>query len=240
MLTERQEQPPASCRHHCHGGPSGSFLAWAPITRANHPRMNTSLAPMSTSRSPAPYSAAPYRIDLPKEALARAFHATPEHPVLDLHGGVAPGRPAWVIRLRAGRRVITPMVWGFPPPPGREQLVANARNLDSTFWRPWLKRPNRCLIPFTSFSAPAGPSGALQPANQKVAAFAGLWRSFEEVLFFARLTSPDDGSGWAATMPVVLTEESEFANWLAAAPDAALQMQRPPARQKLTVLASAG
>jgi len=186
------------------------------------------------------YRSAPYRIDLPKEALARAFHATPEHPVLDLHGGVAPGRPAWVIRIRAGRRVITPMVWGFPPPPGREQLVTSARNLDSTFWRPWLKRANRCLIPFTSFSAPAGPSGGLRPANGRAAAFAGLWRSFEEVLFFARLTSPDDGAGWAATMPVVLTEENEFVDWLEAAPDVAARMQRPPAPEKLVALANTG
>ncbi len=175
----------------------------------------------------------PYRIDLSLEALARAFQATPEHPALDLHGGVAPGRPAWVIRLRGGRRVITPMVWGFPPPPGREQLVASARNLDSTFWRPWLKRPNRCLIPFTSFSAPAGASGALRPANAGVAAFAGLWRSFEEAPFFARLTSPGDGAGWAATMPVVLTTEKAFIDWLEAPADVAVRMQRPPAPGEL-------
>lgn len=183
----------------------------------------------------------PYRIDLPKEELAGAFNAMLEQPVLELNGGVAPGRPAWVIRIRSGRRVITPMVWGFPPPPGREQLIASARNLDSTFWRPWLKTPQRCLIPFTSFSAPAGLPGSLRPANGKVAAFAGFWRSFEEVLFFARLTVAGDDGLRGATMPVLLTEAHEFSAWLEAPANVALQMQRPPARGQLVpVNAAAG
>lgn len=175
----------------------------------------------------------PYRIDLAKDAVARAFNASLEHPVLDLDGGVSPGRPAWVIRIRSGRRVMTPMVWGFPPPPGREQLIASARNLDSTFWRPWLKTPQRCLIPFTSFSPPSGHTGSLWPANGQVAAFAGVWRSYEEVLFFARLTVASDSAWQGVTMPVVLTGADALAAWLEAPPGVAAGMQQPPAPASL-------
>lgn len=164
----------------------------------------------------------PYRIDLALDAVAGAFYALPEHPVLNLAGGAAPGGPAWVVRIRAGRRVVTPMVWGFPPPPGREQLVASARNLDSTFWRPWLKTPYRCLIPFTSCIGPSGQR--LQPVGVAPAAFAGLWRPFEEVLFFARLSVASD----ERTMPVVLTRPDEFSAWLEAPVAVAMAMQQPP------------
>lgn len=173
----------------------------------------------------------PYRIDVSRDELAEALFASPEHPLLDLHGGVAPGGPAWVIRIRAGRRVITPMVWGFPPPPGREQLMPSARNLTSTFWRPWLKPASRCLIPFTSYSGPSG-LGALRPATTRIGAFAGLWRSYEEAPFFARVTVSDDG----ATSPMVLTCADAMRAWLEAPAAEAMDMQQPPRPDQLTPL----
>ena len=48
---------------------------------------------------------------------------------------------------------LTMMRWGMPPPLRTGGLlVTNIWNTSSPRWRMWLKRENRCLVPFNSFA----------------------------------------------------------------------------------------
>lgn len=44
------------------------------------------------------------------------------------------------------------MQLGMPPPQPGAPPVTNVRNTEKPFWQKWLKPPNRCLVPFNSFS----------------------------------------------------------------------------------------
>ncbi len=66
---------------------------------------------------------------------------------------IFPDQLAPVVRLDAnGERTLDQLRWGFPPPPkATARLVTNVRNYSSPYWRSWLKRGHRCLVPATSF-----------------------------------------------------------------------------------------
>src|SRR6202171_4375592 len=67
--------------------------------------------------------------------------------------GVFPDYPAPVVREADGGLELTMMRWGMPPPPRTGgPPVTNIRNTSSPHWRMWLKRENRCLVPFNSFA----------------------------------------------------------------------------------------
>src|ERR1700731_16543 len=67
--------------------------------------------------------------------------------------GVFPDYPAPAIREADGGLELTMMRWGMPPPPRTGgPPVTNIRNTSSQHWRMWLKRENRCLVPFNSFA----------------------------------------------------------------------------------------
>ena len=67
--------------------------------------------------------------------------------------GVFPDYSAPVIRDADGGLELTMMSWGMPPPPRTGgPPVTNIRNTSSPHWRMWLKRENRCLVPFNSFA----------------------------------------------------------------------------------------
>jgi putative SOS response-associated peptidase YedK len=98
---------------------------------------------------------------------------------------VFPDRPGLVIRRgEGGRLAVSEMRWGFPPAPGRTDLVTNVRNLSSPFWRPFLGPANRCLVPFSAFAEYA-PGAAprrevwFHISDDRPAAFAGIWRSWD-------------------------------------------------------------
>lgn len=98
---------------------------------------------------------------------------------------VFPDRPGLVIRRGAdGQLSGSDMRWGFPPAPGRSDLVTNVRNLSSPFWRPFLGPAHRCLVPFSSFAEYAPGTKPrrevwFEVTDERPAAFAGIWRTWD-------------------------------------------------------------
>lgn len=106
----------------------------------------------------------------------------------DASAGICPDQLASVVSAESeGRRLLSLMRWGIPPPPAGKRPVTNVRNSQSSFWRQWLNQPaHRCLVPFTSFcewsqSGPKTPHWfALHEADNErpLTAFAGIWRDW--------------------------------------------------------------
>jgi putative SOS response-associated peptidase YedK len=161
--------------------------------------------------------------------------------------GIFPDTMAPVVREAKGERELLTMRWGFPPPPNLgTRPVTNVRNLNSAYWRGWLKPEFRCLVPATSFCewTDARPKVthwfALDP-SRPLFAFAGIWRPWRGVrkgeegehLLFSILTceaNADVRPVHAKAMPVIFTEQQEFDAWLNAPMEEALSMQKPCAR----------
>lgn len=198
-----------------------------------------------------------YSITKAQDALRGLFNVT--H---DLTGklpalpGVFPDHMAPIVRADdEGTRSMEMMRWGFPPPPNAgKRPVTNVRNVASPYWRGWLDREWRCLVPATSFceytdALPKVPHWfALGPARP-VFAFAGVWRRWtglrkgeeRDHRLFAFLTSEANDLVrpiHAKAMPVIL-QEDDWDRWLAADPADALALQRPFA-DGLVIVASGG
>ena len=126
--------------------------------------------------------------------------------------------------------------------------TTNARGDTNAHWRPWLGHPNRCLVPFTSFSEPdQDHQRTLKPIwfalsdDQPLAFFAGVWTphacvrkiktGWEEFEAFGFLTT--DSAEPVKTyhrkaMPVILTDETERDLWMSDAPWPEVKhLQRP-------------
>ncbi|MDB5318335.1 MAG: hypothetical protein JWO24_4179 [Rhodospirillales bacterium] len=177
---------------------------------------------------------------------------------------IFPDYAAPIVRNRGGERELAMVRWGMPSPvfaiagkktdPG----VTNVRNVKSGHWRRWLGVPNRCVVPFTSFSeSDPQPDGsrptawfALSP-ERPLAFFAGIWvegwsstRKVKEgpvtTDLFAFLTcepNAEVGSIHPKAMPVILTKPEEIETWLTADPLEALTLQRPLPDGALQVVA---
>ena len=103
--------------------------------------------------------------------------------------GVFPDYPAPVIREADGGLELTMMRWGMPPPPRTGgPPVTNIHDTSSPHWRMWLKRENRCLVPFNSFAEYApepNPETKKKDVvwfalndDRPLATFAGIWTTF--------------------------------------------------------------
>lgn len=185
--------------------------------------------------------------------------------------GVAPPNEAWaeriypdqdapVIRLdRNGDRTCQLLRWGFPPPPKGRAPVTNVRNLASPFWRPWLKKPYRCLVPFDAFSEndTERQTHWFRVVDRPVAAFAGVWRPWtgerlikkeahtrrvreerEWSLFAFLTTEPNDVARpiHEKAMPVILTEPDEWVLWLYEDDqEAAMKLVKPLQAHRLVI-----
>jgi len=156
---------------------------------------------------------------------------------------------------RDGTREIGLMRWGFPPPPKlAKRPVTNIRNLKSPYWRGWLKPEWRCLVPATSFcewtdSRPKVTHWFALDATRPIFAFAGLWRPWTgerkgesgEHRLFAILTCEANDIVrpiHAEAMPVILTKQDEFEQWLTGSTEAAVALQRPLPAALLHIVAS--
>jgi putative SOS response-associated peptidase YedK len=154
-----------------------------------------------------------------------------------------------VIRItKDGQREALTMCWGFPPPPNLgNRPVTNVRNLNSPYWRGWLKSDFRCVVPVTSFceytdAVPKVPHWFALHEDRPLFAFAGIWRPWtgtrgakkdpvtgEHMLFSILTTQPNDDIRpiHSQAMPVILTTQDEFTQWLTAPVEDALKLQRP-------------
>lgn len=141
-----------------------------------------------------------------------------------------------------GAREMVTMRWGFPPPPAGKRPVTNIRNLDSPYWRGWLKREFRCLVPATSFVEYTDTSPkvahwfALGP-DRPLFCFAGLWRPWTGVRgkeedkhkLYAILTTAANALTkpiHAQAMPVMLTGD-DLDVWMDGSEEDALKLARP-------------
>lgn len=191
-----------------------------------------------------------YRVRTGPEEIANLFRA---EVTKDVRWGndIWPRYEAPIIIAHEGTRRIGPMRWGFPTQvQGKTKPlikhVTNARNLDSSLWKPSIMRPERrCLVPFTSFAEPKpGKDENGLPAqhwftivDQPVAAFAGLWRPTEDGPVFAFLTCEPNALVaplHPKAMPVVLMAD-DHEKWLTGTYEQALAMQTSYPSQLMSI-----
>src|SRR5277367_502094 len=177
--------------------------------------------------------------------------------------GIFPDYSAPIVRNQPDGRELTMARWGMPSPvfalKGRKSDpgVTNVRNVSSPHWRRWLGIPNRCAVPFTSFSENEHlPDGSRPPvwfaidATRPLAFFAGIWTRWTSVrkvregettndLFAFLTTDPNKlvKPIHAKAMPVILTKPDELETWLTAPTADALKLQRPLPDDPLRIVA---
>lgn len=124
--------------------------------------------------------------------------------------------------------------WGLPPWQG-DRGITNVRNLESNYWRRWLGRDHRCLVPATSFCEWADTKPRKTPTwfalgdERPAFAFAGICVERDAVLRFGFLTT--DANDIVApvhpkAMPVMLTTADDRAAWLDGADAQVVQLSR--------------
>ena len=189
------------------------------------------------------------RLDAPANQIAAHFGADPGRDPW-AGGYVAPKRPGPVVignGQPGGARRLTPMLWGFPPPPQGRAPVTNVRNLASPFWIGTLRHAElRCLVPVTAFQEWSGEAGAKRPhwfalPAAPIFAFAGIFRHTDDWPCFAFLTCEANrlvGTYHPKAMPLILHPE-DYDSWLSDDWNTAQQLAAPFPSQLMCVSESA-
>lgn len=176
---------------------------------------------------------------------------------------VYPNRMAPVIRAVPSAigtvHPTTMMRWGFPAPPfyASKQLVTNARKVASSYWKPYFRPAQRCLVPVTAFAEPD--KNTQKPVVIRWFArpdggpffVPGIWREWTgdrgtkkepnvgTHLLFSFLTTEPNGVVepiHEKAMPVILTTPEQVRQWLDAPAEEALQLQKPAPDDTLVVV----
>lgn len=161
---------------------------------------------------------------------------------------VYPDRMAPIVRHGADGFEIAQARWGMPTPPqylktSRDPGVTNVRNVGSPHWRRWLGPESRCLVPLEAFSEPGADRRPVwfELVDGGPAFFAGIqvrdWSSVRKVkdgptvddLFAFLTTSPsaEVAAIHPKAMPVILTREQEWRDWMTLAWHDVRRLQRP-------------
>jgi putative SOS response-associated peptidase YedK len=170
---------------------------------------------------------------------------------------VYPNYEAPVIVERAGERVPETMRWGFPPPAfvKSKAPVTNVRNVSKGYWRPYLGRESRCVVPVTAFSefdqAQKRPRWFKRP-DGKPFFFAGIWRPWtgdrgtrakpnvgDHLLYAFLTTEPNSVVApiHQKAMPVLLLDKAAVEQWLTGSDAEALELQRPAPEDAVLLVA---
>ena len=163
-----------------------------------------------------------YRLDAPSGVIADMFD-TQHGPDPWGGGDLRPGdfAPVIVRSAKTSKRVIRPMVWGYPAPnsltpSGEVQWVPTVRNVSSPFWVGNLRHVElRCLVPATALirSRRGQPDECAVDAPD-IFAMAGIWRDLTDMPVFAIISVKDTGGGRAST-PLIL-DGPQQQHWLTA------------------------
>ncbi len=178
---------------------------------------------------------------------------------LEPRPSIFPDDVAPVVRNTASGRELLTMRWGFPPPPNsKSNFVTNVRSATSNFWKRWLPRENRCLVPVTSFCEPDWLAGKHVPTwfavdeSRPLFFFAGIWRPWsgtrgtkahaapEEHLVFAFLTTEPNAEVAAVhpkAMPVCLMDKKACETWMEGSVEQALALHGPAPDGSLKIVA---
>lgn len=175
---------------------------------------------------------------------------------------IFPGNTAPVIRLGSdGEKELEEMVWGFVRrPPGRAPgRVGNVRDdtiLANRFWTDSFKA-RRALVPFSSYCEPVGekPATWVWHALQSniearpLGAFPGIWKDYTgpvkkdgeavtQRVFSFLTTSPNTLPAAVAhgRMPVLLTRDEEFSQWLLGTDEEALRLAKPFPAEEMRIV----
>ena len=190
-----------------------------------------------------------YRLDAPANQIAEHFGADAGVDPWD-GGYVAPKRPGPVVvgtGHPGGARRLTPMLWGFPPPPQARAPVTNVRNLTSPFWVGTLRHSElRCLVPVTAFQEWSGEAQAKHQhwfglSASPLFAFAGIFRHTDDWPCFAFLTCAPNrlvGAYHPKAMPLILHPE-DYETWLTTDWPTARELVAPFPSQLMKVAGSA-
>ena len=179
---------------------------------------------------------------------------------LEPQPSIYPDYMAPIVRNTATGRELLKMRWGFPSPPyAKSPLTTNVRHTSSNFWRPWLKREHRCLVPVTSFCEPDWRSGKHVPTwfaiddTRALFFFAGIWRPWtgtrgtkkepvtgEHLLFAFLTTEPNKEVApvHEKAMPVLLLDREARETWLEGSVEEALALQGPAPDGSLKIVAT--
>jgi putative SOS response-associated peptidase YedK len=198
-----------------------------------------------------------YSLTRSQDAIRRAFRVMRDRPGnLAPLLAVYPDSLAPVVHIASnGERELSMMRWGFPPPPSLGKApVTNVRNMNSPYWRGWLKEEWRCLVPATSFCEwtdrrPKIPHWFALAESRPLFAFAGIWRPWTgerkgetgKHRLFAFLTTESNEivrPVHSKAMPVLLTGEAEWNIWLSSPEYEALALQRPLPGESLRLVAT--
>lgn len=172
---------------------------------------------------------------------------------------IYPNYEAPVVVVRDGQRLVETMRWGFPPPPflTSKAPVTNVRNTSSGYWKPWLKRDQRCLVPATAFAEPDRNTSKpvvfrwFRRVDGQPFFFAGIWREWEgdrgtkkapnvgRHKLYSFLTTEPNGVVrpiHEKAMPVMLTSQADVDRWLEGTTEEALELQRPAPDEAVEVV----
>lgn len=198
------------------------------------------------------------QIGLDLNARSRAQNHPPDYCGADNDGPViiADGRTASIETLR----------WGFPPIRDGAKPITNIRNLDSRWWTgvngTYLTEPYyRCLVPFDRFAewnSTAKGNAWFRTTDPAPSFFAGVWRPWtgerlkavegkkrrqrvkDSWRLFAFLTTEPNAVVapiHPKAMPVILTDPSDCAEWMAGGKDS-LRLQRPYPADQMTQISA--
>jgi putative SOS response-associated peptidase YedK len=171
---------------------------------------------------------------------------------------VYPNHEAPVVVVRDGQRIVETMRWGFPPPPSvaSKAPVVNVRNTRSAYWKPWLRRENRCVVPATAFAEPDRNTTRpvvfrwFRRSDGEPLFFAGMWCEWEgdrgtrarpnvgRHRLFSILTTAANGIVEPIhdkAMPVLLMTPADVDRWLEGAVEEALELQKPAPDEAIVV-----